>query len=101
MKLIMSTCQEKEAERLSGRLLEERLVACVNIIHGISSRYWWKGKMESDTESLLLMKTKPSLVDDVIKRIKVLHAYEVPEIIVLEIEDGNPDYLRWIGEVTV
>lgn len=101
MKLIMSTCQEKDAEGLSGRLLEERLVACVNIIRGISSRYWWKGKLESDTESLLLMKTKPSLVDDVIKRIKGLHAYEVPEIIVLDIEGGNPDYLKWIGEVTV
>ena len=100
MKLIMSTCTEKEAERLAERLLEKRLVACVNIIHGISSRYWWKGNLESDTESLLLMKTKPSLVEIVIERIKALHSYDVPEIIVLDIKQGNPDYLKWIREVT-
>ena len=100
MKLIMSTCTEKEAEELAERLLEKRLVACVNIVRGISSRYWWKGKLESDTESLLLMKTKPSLVEMVIERIKGLHSYDVPEIIVLDIKQGNPDYLKWIREVT-
>lgn len=68
MKLILSTCPEKEAERLSEKLLEERLVACVNIINGLVSKYWWKGRIETDKESLLLMKTKPSLVEKVIER---------------------------------
>ncbi len=100
MKLILSTCPEKEAERLSEKLLEERLVACVNIMNGLVSKYWWKGRIETDKESLLLMKTKPSLVERVIEKIRGLHTYDVPEVIVLDIEQGNPDYLKWISEVT-
>ena len=100
MKLIMSTCPAKEAEGLAEGLLEERLVACVNIINGIVSKYWWKGRMETDEESLLIMKTKPSLVGSVIDRVRELHSYDVPEIVVCNIEQGNPDYLKWIGEVT-
>ena len=68
MKLILSTCPEKEAERLSENLLKERLVACVNIMNGLASKYWWKGRIETDKESLLLMKTKPSLVEKIIER---------------------------------
>ena len=101
MKLIMSTCPGKEAEGLAEKLLEEKLVACVNIINGVVSKYWWKGKMETDKESLLLMKTSASLVVNVIERIRELHSYDVPEVIVCNIEQGNPDYLAWIREVTV
>ena len=93
VKFIISTCPENEVEKLVGTLLKERLVACVNIINGISSRYWWKDKLEKDNESLLLMKTKASLVDTLISRIKEIHSYEVPEIVILDIENGNPDYL--------
>ena len=100
MKLVMSTCPEAEAEKLAEQLLEERLVACVNIIPGVVSKYWWKGKMEADKESILLMKTTPLLVDEVIENVKALHSYEVPEVIVVDIETGNPGYLAWIGEVT-
>lgn len=100
MKLVMSTCPEAEAEKLAERLLEKRLVACVNIIPGVMSKYWWKGKMEADKESILLMKTTPSLVDEVIENVRTLHSYEVPEVIVVDIETGNPEYLAWIGEVT-
>jgi periplasmic divalent cation tolerance protein len=100
MKLIMSTCPEKEAEGLADKLLEEKLVACVNIINGVLSKYWWEGKRETDKESLLLMKTNPSLVDNVIEKIRELHTYDVPEVIVCNIEHGNPDYLKWISEVT-
>ena len=100
MKLIMSTCPEKEAEGLAERLLGERVVACVNIINGITSKYWWKGKIETDKESLLLMKTTPQLVEKVIGKIREMHSYEVPEIIEIDIGGGNPDYLKWIEEVT-
>lgn len=100
MKLIMSTCPEKEAEALADKLLEEKLVACVNIINGLISKYWWEGKMATDKESLLLMKTNPLLVVNVIERIRELHSYDVPEVIVCNIEQGNPDYLKWISEVT-
>ena len=100
MKMIISTCPENGAEELADKLLGERLVACVNIVKGVVSKYWWKGKLEHDRETLLLMKTKPSLVKQVIERIKELHSYEVPEITVMDIKDGNLDYLRWIDEVT-
>ncbi len=100
MKLILSTCSEKEADSLAEKLLQERLVACVNILSGLISKYWWKGNLESDKEYLLIMKTKPELVEQLVKRIKELHSYEVPEIIVLNIEGGNTEYLKWIKEVT-
>ncbi|MFH0924143.1 MAG: divalent-cation tolerance protein CutA [bacterium] len=100
MKLILSTCPENEVEKIANNLLEEKLIACVNVINGISSRYWWKGKIEKETEALLLMKTKDSLIENLISRIKELHSYEVPEVVVLDIEKGNPDYLKWIEEVT-
>ncbi|MGA1792053.1 MAG: divalent-cation tolerance protein CutA [bacterium] len=100
MKIIMSTCSEKEAEGLAEKLLQERLVACVNIIPGLVSKYWWKGKLETDKEVLLLMKTKPALVNETINRIREIHSYEVPEVVVLDISQGNPDYMQWIEEVT-
>ena len=100
MKLIMSTCPGKEAKGLADKLLNEKLVACVNIIDGLVSKYWWKGNIETDNESLLIMKTTPFLAGKVIERVRELHSYDVPEIIVCNIEQGNPDYLKWIGEVT-
>lgn len=100
MKLVISTCPEKEADQLGKKLLEEKLIACVNIISNITSHYWWKGKIESDRESLLIMKTKESLVDGLISRIRELHSYDVPEILVLDVVQGNPDYLRWVEEST-
>ncbi|MGA1869521.1 MAG: divalent-cation tolerance protein CutA [bacterium] len=99
MKLVISSCPEKEAEGLASKLLEERLIACVNIINGVTSKYWWEGKIETDTESLLFMKTDDSLVNRLLERIKKIHSYNVPEIIAFDIKGGNPDYLNWIKSV--
>ena len=79
-------------------LLEEHLAACVNIIPQILSRYWWQGKIETAKESLLIVKTKKSVLKQLIKKVRAIHSYTVPEIIALPIEDGNPDYLNWITE---
>ncbi len=100
MKLVLSTCPAKEVDHLVSRLLEEKLVACVNVIGGASSRYWWNGEIQSDTESILIMKTRASLTGRVIARIGELHSYEVPEAIVIDVEQGNPAYLKWVEEVT-
>lgn len=100
MKLIMSTCPENEAENLAEGLLRMRLVACVNIVPGIISKYWWKGILETDREVLLLMKTTPELVERVVAKIKELHSYEVPEVVVLDIREGNQAYFKWIMDVT-
>lgn len=88
----------KESEKISKMLVSEKLAACCNIVPKVSSRYWWKGKIETASESLLIVKTKKSSLSQLIKRVKSIHSYTVPEIIALPIPKGNPDYLNWIEE---
>ncbi|OGS35425.1 MAG: hypothetical protein A2474_06670 [Elusimicrobia bacterium RIFOXYC2_FULL_34_12] len=89
---------KKEAKKIADIILKEKLVACVNIINKLESIYWWQGKIEKSNELLLIMKTKTSLSKELIKKIKSIHTYEVPEIIFLPITAGNPDYLKWIDD---
>ena len=97
--LILITASNRiEAEKISKTLVAEKLAACVNIVPKISSRYWWQGKMETASESLLLVKTKKSLIPKLIKKVKAIHSYTVPEIIALQIAQGNPVYLNWIQD---
>ncbi|GAF69650.1 unnamed protein product [marine sediment metagenome] len=91
----------KAARKIARGVVKERLAACTNIIAKIESVYWWQGKIENSPESMLIMKTKVSLKKKLIKKIKKLHSYSVPEIIFLPIIEGNPDYLKWIGTETV
>ena len=89
---------KKEAKKIADIILKEKLVACVNIINKLESIYWWQGKIEKSNELLLIMKTKTSLSKELIKKIKSIHTYEVPEIIFLPITAGNTDYLKWIDD---
>ncbi len=99
--VILSTCSsEKEANKISKCLLDKKIIACVNILDGVKSMYWWKGKIVKDNECLMIIKTKKSLVKNVIASIKKMHSYKVPEIIELPIKKGNKDYLDWISKVT-
>ena len=100
MKLIMSTAPEAEAGGLAEKLLAERLVACVNFISGVKSRYWWKGELEEAAETVMLMKTTPELAKRAVARLVELHSYDVPEAAVVDIEGGNAAYLEWIADVT-
>ena len=88
----------KESRLIADALLKARLVACVNTVPKIISRYWWKGKIERAEECLLIAKTEKRLFKAVEKKVKSIHSYTVPEIIAVPIEAGNPDYLRWITE---
>jgi len=97
--LFITTADEEEARLISRVLLEQRKVACVNIIPGVSSLFWWQGNIGSAQESLLVVKTKATLVDDIVQLVKQLHSNDVPEIIALPIVGGNQDYLEWIDEV--
>jgi len=90
-----TTGSSEEAESLSRGLLEARLAACVQISPA-KSAYWWKGSIESANELVLTAKTKKSLADRVIAFVKDNHSYEVPEIIVTPVSDGNEKYLEWV-----
>ena len=89
-----------DARRIAHTLVEEQLVACVNIIPKIESVYRWEGKIEEDEECIIIAKTVDKNVKKVIKRIKSLHSYELPDIIVLPIIGGHIDYLDYIANDT-
>ena len=97
---MMTAPNEAEAKRIGRTLVEERLVACCNIIPNVTSIYRWKGKVCEQGEVLCVMKTRKELFDSLKKRIKALHPNEVPEIISLKIKDGLYEYLKWIDEAT-
>lgn len=97
--LLVSTFPNKEeAEKLLMLLLEQKLVACGNIVPSVESRYWWQGKIEVAQEVLLFFKTEANRVEKLIGFIQENHSYEVAEILALPISKGNPPYLKWISE---
>jgi len=98
--MVMVTAPKKEAPGLARALVEERLVACVNLVPGLRSVYWWKGKIEDEPEVLCIMKTRSALFEALRNRVTALHSYEVPEIIALPILAGHEPYLDWIAENT-
>jgi periplasmic divalent cation tolerance protein len=91
----------EEARKIATALVKRRQAACVNIVPAVSSHFWWKDKLEATEESLLIVKTKESLLPEVIKSVKKLHSYNIPEIIALPIIDGSRDYLEWIDSETI
>jgi len=97
--VVFVTAPEAEAQGLAEVLVREKKAACVNIVPRVRSTYWWQGEIESDDESLLIIKTRLSLLDGLIEVVKETHSYEVPEVIALPILGGNRDYLDWIGGV--
>jgi len=91
---------DEEAKGIADKLLDQKKAACVNIIPKIDSHFWWQGKKEKSREVLLIVKSRGSLLDDIIRLVKEAHSYEVPEIIAIPIVGGNQDYLNWIKETT-
>ena len=95
--VLITTGTPEEAQRIAAVLLEQRKAACVNIIPRVSSRFWWKGKLDSAEESLLIVKTRASLLDEVVALVREVHSYDVAEVIALPVVGGNQDYLDWMG----
>jgi periplasmic divalent cation tolerance protein len=89
-----------EARKLGRALVEERLVACVNLIDGMASIYWWQGAVEEASEVVVIAKTTAGRVRAVVDRVKALHSYNVPCVVAVPIESGNPDYMKWIARET-
>lgn len=96
-RVVLITCgSREEAEKISKVLVEEKLAACVNILSGVKSYFWWEGKVDEADEHLLIIKTSVEKIERLIEKVKELHSYSVPEIISLPILEGNTEYLRWI-----
>lgn len=101
MIFVLSTTPDKaSAEKIANVLLEKRLCACVNSIPGVRSLFRWEGKMESQEECLLLIKTRKELFKEIAQAIKVYHPYTVPEIVSLDVQEAQSDFLAWLIKET-
>ena len=85
-----------EAERISRKLLDKKLIACVNIVKGVRSLFWWQGKVDQSDEVLLIIKSQQVLFGKIVETVKAVHSYDVPEILALPVIEGNQDYLAWM-----
>ena len=97
-RIVLSTASSAdEARKIALHLVENQLAACVNIVPHIESIYRWQGKVESNREWLLLIKTTAERFPAVRDAVRKLHSYELPECIAIAIDDGSPEYLQWVG----
>ena len=87
-----------EAEKAGRQIVERRLAACVNILPGMISHYWWEGKIERAGEAVMIVKTRAALAESVRAAVKEMHSYTTPAILVLPVENVDPDYHKWIVE---
>ncbi len=98
--ILFITCPNlKSSQKISRHLLNERLVACVNILPAVKSEYLWEGKIESHSEILMIVKTKTKLLKHIEREVKRMHPYTVPEILSFKVDNGSESYLSWISEV--
>ncbi|MFB0514283.1 MAG: divalent-cation tolerance protein CutA [Candidatus Bathyarchaeia archaeon] len=95
--VFMTTATKIEAENIARNLLNQRLIACANILGPVSSLFWWKEKISRENEFLVLMKTSTDLFEKLATTIKQMHSYEVPEIVAVPITTGEQSYLEWLS----
>jgi len=93
------TCSSRsEARKIARALLTKKRAACVNILGGLESHYWWRGQLETAREFLLLIKTTRPKMGSVTSAVKAAHSYEVPEVIFVNVVEGERNYLEWISK---
>lgn len=95
--VIMTATNSEEAFKIVHCLLNEKLIACANIVGPVSSLFWWEGKIDKASEFLVFMKSHENLFERLAGRVKEIHSYEVPEVIALPIKKGLPSYLDWLS----
>src|SRR5436190_15887933 len=92
----VTTKDQDEARRIGEALLQGRLAACINILPGMESSYWWEGKLEKASECVLLIKSDASRADAIVRKVKELHSYSCPCVAIWPMTGGNMAYLDWI-----
>lgn len=98
LRVVLCTCPPEHATIIARSLLEHRLAACVNVVPGVRSLYWWNDEVTEDGESLLVIKTPQSSVASLEARLSEIHPYDVPEILSLSIDEGADRYLNWVRD---
>lgn len=99
-KLAITTCSVEESHNLAEIIVESGNAACVNVVGDVYSIYHWQGNVETAKESILLIKTTEELIADLQTVVEDAHSYDVPEFVVVPIEQGAKSYLEWINRVT-
>jgi len=94
--VFVTASSNDEATSIADALVSDRLAACVNIVSSIQSVYRWEGKITSDQESLMIIKTTEERYSQLERRVKELHSYSTPEVIAIKIETGSEQYLSWL-----
>jgi periplasmic divalent cation tolerance protein len=95
-RVILVTAPAAEAEPLARKLVTERLAACANLVPGVRSLYWWQGRLEDSQETLIVLKAPPRNVARLKRRVKELHSYQVPEVVVLPVRESLKAYAAWV-----
>jgi len=99
--LVLVTAPNRAAaRRLARAALQQRLAACVNLVPGVESHYWWQGKIESAAEVLLLFKTRKTLVRRLQSLVGEQHPYDTPEFLAVPLRAGSRKYLKWLAQET-
>ncbi len=93
------TCaSEAEARHIAQAAVTQRLAACANIIPGMTSMYWWEGKVQHDAETVLVLKTTPDAYPRLERLVVDLHSYSVPCVLAVPVMQGNPPYIEWVHQ---
>jgi periplasmic divalent cation tolerance protein len=96
--VLITASSGEEAAKIATALVDEHIAACVNIVPEVRSLFFWEGRTQDAREALLICKSRQPLLEKLIRRVKSLHSYAVPEIIALPIIGGSRDYLDWLKE---
>ena len=95
--VVLVTVPDRETGlRIARHLVERRVAACVNVVGGVRSVYWWEGKVEESDEALLIIKTSSDRVNDVVRSVREVHPYQLPEILAVPAVAGLKEYMDWV-----
>lgn len=99
VRLVITTCPDGGiGEAIVRTLVEEQLAACGNIVTDVRSIFWWQGRVDTEAECLVLLKTHISRLDQLARRLEELHPYDIPELLAIKVDRGGIAYLDWVVE---